>query len=439
MGNYNLVTISCEYITVNQLNRTTLKMKVLLFLTLVTFSIGTPIQSWVHNVETQAHVSTPGHSITQKMRQQIGKLESSSFLLKQSDVSDVVGTIKTLLPIADNKVDSTHFDIYSKSNMTSFEWFTCNPTGGVTYTWLICEKQSDDELYELTIVSGTSTQVNLESEIKVMRISFPNDDGDFSSDALPLLESPLSEKDTLHLLDVVKFSEARIMLGHSSPHKKGLNLRVKGSKRIIPQIMAVTSAIDAITSTWKGIVSAFGSSTTQTIQRVVGLGFEKYNQKSQLLKAFGVPKRDVGRFSSAVMTAMGITQDAKTKAVFTAMEYTTTFTWIEDAFTYTEKAANNHATTLMVYKFGDAAGSTADFMYIKVESDFGLADDLLYVTTSKSKLGGLFSSTKTKIERIPHILTLNDAQLLQTFFKVIAIGKLAEDLGVSFDWPEPPK
>ena len=75
---------------------------------------------------------------------------------------------------------------------------------------------------------------------------------------------------------------------------------------------------------------------------------------------------------------------------------------------------------------------------VDIEANFQLAPDLLVVRTQRSFLGGIFSDDKTRIEQVPHVLSLNDAIQLQNFFKILAMGKMAEVLGIPFTFPDIP-
>ena len=45
------------------------------------------------------------------------------------------------------------------------------------------------------------------------------------------------------------------------------------------------------------------------------------------------------------------------------------------------------------------------------------------MSKSKSTWGGMFQKQDIKFEKRPHILTAEDAQMIMTFFDIIALGK----------------
>ncbi|CAF4352591.1 unnamed protein product [Rotaria sp. Silwood2] len=65
-----------------------------------------------------------------------------------------------------------------------------------------------------------------------------------------------------------------------------------------------------------------------------------------------------------------------------------------------------------------------------IDANWKLAPDLEVITEKFSILGGLWSSTYESIQKIPHAITLEEATQLQQFFLVVALGKLADSLGI---------
>ena len=55
--------------------------------------------------------------------------------------------------------------------------------------------------------------------------------------------------------------------------------------------------------------------------------------------------------------------------------------------------------------------------------------EIFYVTRKKSVLGGIYESEKTKINVIPHSLTMKDVLILKEFFYIEATGIIAKELG----------
>jgi hypothetical protein len=58
-----------------------------------------------------------------------------------------------------------------------------------------------------------------------------------------------------------------------------------------------------------------------------------------------------------------------------------------------------------------------------VKTQFKIADDIFVMKKSKSRFGGMFEKESIKFKKQSHIVTAEDAQILMTFFDVIALGK----------------
>lgn len=200
-----------------------------------------------------------------------------------------------------------------------------------------------------------------------------------------------------------------------------------------PGIEALKTAVDGLIASTKDLVDAFKTTSSQEVEEIIVLGFESYFQKSSLLKAKGIPRVALTPFSVATATALGLPTQAVSK--FQQVDWSTSLVWTQDIITWIDNNSGKPA-TLVVYKFADKAKGTVDFLYIKIIADVNLADDVLMTTNSKSILGGLFSKQKTTVQRAPHVITQDDADKLQLFFTTIALGKLAEDLKIPFEFPK---
>ncbi|KAF9537436.1 hypothetical protein BGW38_010058, partial [Lunasporangiospora selenospora] len=64
-------------------------------------------------------------------------------------------------------------------------------------------------------------------------------------------------------------------------------------------------------------------------------------------------------------------------------------------------------------------------------STFKIAPDILVITRKSVKWFGLDRSEEVIFRNVPHILTLNDTALLNTYFEVVAYRKLALVIGAT--------
>ena len=58
-----------------------------------------------------------------------------------------------------------------------------------------------------------------------------------------------------------------------------------------------------------------------------------------------------------------------------------------------------------------------------MNNNFEIAPDLLIMRDSKSILGGMFGSSRERIERVPHSMTPDDLQEMLDFFDLIAFER----------------
>lgn len=63
-----------------------------------------------------------------------------------------------------------------------------------------------------------------------------------------------------------------------------------------------------------------------------------------------------------------------------------------------------------------------------VKTKFKIADDVFVMSKSKSTFGGLFQKQTIEFKKRPHILTVEEAEILMTFFDIIALKKFQATL-----------
>ena len=60
---------------------------------------------------------------------------------------------------------------------------------------------------------------------------------------------------------------------------------------------------------------------------------------------------------------------------------------------------------------------------VEMNNNFEIAPDILIMKDSKSILGGMFGSSRERIERIPHAMTPEDLQQMLDYFDIIAFDR----------------
>jgi hypothetical protein len=295
-----------------------------------------------------------------------------------------------------------------------------------------------------TNIDEPNNLVDNSTQLKIIRTSTLNDDGEFTNEHLSTLITPWKPNTTEIALNILRFIAASTLYPQKyrmlsyfnpetiSPRTNHKSINASESRTLDVKILALSKAVSAAASAWKDIVSAFKSSSSTTITRIVRFGFTHFNQKSTVLKAIDIPAEKATEFINAVV----IDYNLPAKGSFMlGLTYSSDFAWDRVEYLYSP-AMNGKYRSVTLFKNGDSLTNTASFFIIDVDADWQLAPDLLIIQTSKSYLGGLFESNKQSIQEVPHVLTFDEAVKLQQFFMLVAMGNLASTIGVNVTVPE---
>ncbi|CAF1198905.1 unnamed protein product [Rotaria sordida] len=210
------------------------------------------------------------------------------------------------------------------------------------------------------------------------------------------------------------------------------NIYASQPRTLSEKIVALSKAVSAAANAWKDVVTAFKSSSSTTITRIVRFGFTYFSQKSTVLKAIDIPADKATDFINAVI----IDYNLPSKGSFMlGLTYSDDFAWDRIDYLYSPSNNGNYR-SLTLFKNGDSLTNTASFFIVDINADWQLAPDLLLIQTSKSYLGGLWESNKQSIQEVPHVLTLDEAVKLQQFFMLVAMGNLASTIGANVTLPQ---
>ncbi|CAF3590188.1 unnamed protein product [Rotaria socialis] len=331
----------------------------------------------------------------------------------------------------------------------------------VKYVWILGQK-TDNLSYALNVISLThssrilidmipsnatrnstlSTTVEKYNQLNISRLSTFNSDGQFSNQSLLTLSSPWEQKTTRTLLNMLRFIAASAIVPQrfrmlsdfnvevTRPHPN-FNSSIRNEGRTIAlQVQALATAVSSAAKAVGEVINVLKSSKTVTIERILRFGFSYFNQKTRILRAMNVPSSRAEAFMRAVAQDYDL---PKADSFIMGITYSDDFSWEQVQYLYSP-AKNGVYRCLTLFKTGDSTTDTASFFIVDVNSDYHIAPDLLLVTTSKSRLGGLFSSSKQSIQEVPHVLTLDEAVKLQQFFMLVAIGNIAQTLHVTTDF-----
>ena len=204
------------------------------------------------------------------------------------------------------------------------------------------------------------------------------------------------------------------------------------SKGVTDKIKALATSISAVMGTVKEVIQVLKTSKSVTIERIIRFGFSYFNQKSTTFKAIDIPSSKANEFVKALI----MDYDLPSKGSFMlGLTYSDDVAWEQIQYLYSPEM-NGRYRSLTLFKNGDSIKNTASFYIVDIDADWNLAPDLLFITKSKSILGGLYSSSTQSFQEVPHVLTIDEAVKLQQFFMLVAIGNMAGTLGVNTTMPQ---
>lgn len=351
----------------------------------------------------------------------------------------------------------------------SHEVLTELADGSHRFFWVMGQHQNNTS----DMVNGTithelfvlATQITLnltgnKTEMKVMRTSVPLENN-FGFSRFDDLKSPWPLNTTHVVMDMLRYMASSVLVQQAPPallikpapdnpladfHFRRVNSRadVEANLKAAYGIEAglddksnfLGLAVKGFVAGWNAFVDVFKTKITVTTKSIVRLGFDYYHQQSSIFHAAAVAKDKIPGFFDIIIPMYDLPADPQTRLITLEVDFVPNVTWDKDDYLYGMQNGTDKA--FLLFKSGDLATNLADFYFVDISANFDLTPDLLVIRTQTSILGGLFGSDKTEIQEVPHELTLDETDLLQQFFRIIAIGKLADTLGVSYTYPELP-
>jgi len=282
--------------------------------------------------------------------------------------------------------------------------------------------------------------LRIASPVSVLRSSVPKGPDKFAFESFLKLDSPWFVNETQIGMDIIGFVAIKSYLHEPLDGRDYWPLTVTHSFSQPPGDIGIAGLISCITNfanAWQAIANAFRTVTSVTIQRVIRFGFDYFHQKSVVLHASGVPPDKFSLFCNSLVQVFELPQDPKLVLILELLQWSNNASWDTNEFTWA-MGKTSTSKTFMLYKYADSATGLVNVFVVNIDTTFDLAPDLLVVTTHKSILGGIFVSDKMKITEVPHMLTIKDALMLQDFFRILAIGRMAETLGIPYKYPSIP-
>jgi hypothetical protein len=201
------------------------------------------------------------------------------------------------------------------------------------------------------------------------------------------------------------------------------------TKSVQEQLQDLQSAIGSLTNAWTKIVGAFKTTSCSSMKLLNRMAFTKWSQKTQVIKAVGIPQRYQSDFAKQLMTTYALPQNL-TSFVMSLM-YAQQTTW-ESADTLYSPTQNSYYKVRSVYKSGDYTSQMASYFVADLQFDFSFAPDLLSIQTHKSVAGGFFDKSKEGFQKLPHNVSVENMMELSAYFQLVQAQAIEETLSEVF-------
>jgi len=214
-----------------------------------------------------------------------------------------------------------------------------------------------------------------------------------------------------------------------------LSLEEKQPTSFLTGLAALGSAIDIVSKAWQGIVSIFKSTTSVTLQRIVRFGFDHFKMDSKAMILRGYPNDKLDTLADYIVKRFSVPNGINRDDIimFGFAEDGSVWDQMGTLFSKDNRGNCNH---LQILKNPTQDGMKSNWVITGFDSDIQIAPDIIMKTTSKSRFGGLFTSTKTEMIKTPHMLTLEEITQIQKFLEIVAYGRIASEIGRAVQFPK---
>jgi len=206
---------------------------------------------------------------------------------------------------------------------------------------------------------------------------------------------------------------------------------IKLQMQFLPALTGLAGAVNSVTSAWSGIVSAFGSSYSKELQDMkLNRGFDKFRSSMKVFVGEGFPHSKSKEFLGDLSKRLSIPSAYKKDFQFLAkwIQFFDQQTWTQSDITFGKGKGGK---TSNFNFFAKNTGTKMDFTYVTCSNDFKLAPDLYVWVTRQSKMGGLFQSTKTEIQKKPASINEEQLKFVSEWFLLLAYQELARFMEIA--------
>jgi hypothetical protein len=214
-----------------------------------------------------------------------------------------------------------------------------------------------------------------------------------------------------------------------SPYALGDNLLGDGEEPK-PRFAGYFQVLDAVEKTFDLAKKIFSSSTkTEIVNSFTKVGFASYDNDVNIHYYLGVAQSNTDRLKTMIIRNFQIPAD-KADSFRDFID----FADIADSSAWTNyqsflRADNEGgAKSVQIFFNLDLATNKYNVFITDVKTKFKVADDIYVMKKSKSRFGGMFEKETIDFKKQSHIVTAEDAEILMTFFDVIALKKFQATL-----------
>ena len=197
-------------------------------------------------------------------------------------------------------------------------------------------------------------------------------------------------------------------------------------------------SINKVADTYQNVVNAFKSSYSKSMQIIPQEGFKKFKMTSNVFIAKGLKEERYLKYFQGKEPAFHLTGDKKIFFEQTVEDgmYCDQNDWNQLKVIYEDGKDDNTFDNINVYISIQDSGDKFDVILLYMTGEFGLADDILYIQESKSIAGGIYSSSKDSMEKVPHHMSQKEAEALINFYNILSVKFVSSTIGIKLNLPE---
>ena len=199
----------------------------------------------------------------------------------------------------------------------------------------------------------------------------------------------------------------------------------------------LSSAFQKLTNIWPTIIGTLSTKRTTTVTQILEpKGFTFFDQTAHIQIVKGLRQEGMDPFCNVIAKRMGV-PDNRRKDLIDVLEgtqYIESSVWsmFDIVFSVGETGVVKYGS---IFSNKDTDGKF-NFIIVEMDASFNLAPNIMFINTSLSVVGGVFSSSKESVKYLPANISTDDVHGIFSFFQVIAYKQAAAQFGIKLDTPK---